>query len=293
MKKLKEGFGKFLKGMFGIFVLKVMLLGVFLVYQACETDDTPSIELQAKENFMSSIRKGTDKVSKIEVRKMKTEDLDMFQRTEINAVVDQQDDETVICTKEEILPNDDNETQGNIITLVDFTSVNLNTKDENNTIDEEDHCYAFSTVEVEEAMEPSLNDAKAYLYSKGLTDGDIEELLAADEEGPAIHESALVPAVMALIAEEEHQNSLASSVNFTSLFIFETHASSYQENDLYDCVMRTLGVTALTEAFNKGLSSSAGKKALKKAVRKIATKTLGWVGAAWAAYEFGDCMGWW
>jgi hypothetical protein len=31
----------------------------------------------------------------------------------------------------------------------------------------------------------------------------------------------------------------------------------------------------------------------KKLLTKVATKYLGYVGAAIAVYEFGDCMDWW
>ena len=89
-----------------------------------------------------------------------------------------------------------------------------------------------------------------------------------------------------LAANDESGNQTA--MNFAGMFGTTVYAQ-----DTYDCVLRTIGITALTDAINNGLSSSAGKAALKKAIRKIASRVLGWVGAAWAAYEFGDCMGWW
>jgi hypothetical protein len=33
------------------------------------------------------------------------------------------------------------------------------------------------------------------------------------------------------------------------------------------------------------------KAAIKQVIKKVATKYLGVIGAAWALYEFGDCMG--
>ena len=72
------------------------------------------------------------------------------------------------------------------------------------------------------------------------------------------------------------------------MFGTATHAQ-----DTYDCVLRSLGISALTDAITNGLNSSVGKAVLKKAIRKLASRTLGWIGVAWAAYEFGDCMAWW
>ena len=54
-----------------------------------------------------------------------------------------------------------------------------------------------------------------------------------------------------------------------------------------------LGVSDFALAISGGLQTSAGKALLKKAIRKIATRALGWIGAAVFVYEFGDCMDWW
>lgn len=34
-------------------------------------------------------------------------------------------------------------------------------------------------------------------------------------------------------------------------------------------------------------------KAILKAAKKLATRTVGWLGAAFAVYEFGDCINYW
>ena len=45
--------------------------------------------------------------------------------------------------------------------------------------------------------------------------------------------------------------------------------------------------------FHPVRGTAAGKALLKKAIRKVATRALGWIGAAVFVYEFGDCMDWW
>lgn len=62
---------------------------------------------------------------------------------------------------------------------------------------------------------------------------------------------------------------------------------------IYDCALRSFGITAVTEVLQNGIKGAAGKALLKKAMRKVTARFLGWVGAAWATYEFGDCMDWW
>ena len=62
---------------------------------------------------------------------------------------------------------------------------------------------------------------------------------------------------------------LKMKIDFSSLFVTSAHAFELQENDLYDCAMRSLGITVVTEAYQKGISSIAGKKAFKKAIIKV------------------------
>jgi hypothetical protein len=147
--------------------------------------------------------------------------------------------------------------------------------------------YQISVSQAQQALEPTLIQAKDYLYAKGFTDSDIQFLLAADEEGPAMQESALIPIVMQLIAVEQNQN-VASNVNYLSFFGNSAHASQIGE-----CAGDALGISAIAAVIEQGLHTGAGKALLKKAIRKVASRALGWVGAAVFTYEFGDCMGWW
>ncbi len=67
--------------------------------------------------------------------------------------------------------------------------------------------------------------------------------------------------------------------------------------DFYDCALRALGISAAVELVNSGLNSAAKatirKKALRKIIMKVALRTLGFIGAAVAIYELGNCMDWW
>jgi len=69
--------------------------------------------------------------------------------------------------------------------------------------------------------------------------------------------------------------------------------STYASNsDLFDCALQAAGVTILIE-LGRGGARYLSKQLAIKAIKKVAARVLGPIGAAWAAYEFGDCMGWW
>ena len=78
---------------------------------------------------------------------------------------------------------------------------------------------------------------------------------------------------------------ISSKITNFGLGLFVTNMYA---QDAYDCALRAVGIDAVIELFNGKVT----KAIAKKAIRKIASRALGWVGAAWAAYEFGDCMGW-
>lgn len=128
---------------------------------------------------------------------------------------------------------------------------------------------------------PLVESSKELLAAYYFTEADLAKEFD-DLNDPRI----LIIGLAMLAAENETANQTA--MNFASMFGHVAYAQ-----DAYDCVLRTLGIKALTEAIDRGLSSPAGKAALSKAIRKIASRTLGWVGAGWAAFEFGDCMEWW
>jgi len=290
---MKKGLKKFGKGMLGLFVIKLLVLGVFLVYQACDQGESLTVDSNLAQNeFITSLKQLKNDLSNVKVYdKNKMQETNLYTR----AVEDD-------LTEIKITKSDPNELLDSIMNfdkLSYMISQGLIEPMEDSECDANNEPTICETLvvneqEVQQAMEPSLQEAKNYLYSKGYNDADIAYLLAADNEGPEMHESVLIPTVMAMIEEENNQsNSTASSYEFSGLFISSAYAYTLEEQDLYDCALRTLGISELTDALAKGINSRAGKTALKKAIRKVAVRVVGWVGAVWAAYEFGDCMGWW
>ncbi|MDX1314700.1 MAG: hypothetical protein R3356_04295, partial [Eudoraea sp.] len=71
-------------------------------------------------------------------------------------------------------------------------------------------------------------------------------------------------------------------------FFFQEDTLTEAKPDWMECMLVAVGVDAIIE-FAKGNVTEA---IAKKAIRKIASRTLGWVGVALALYEYGNCMEW-
>lgn len=135
--------------------------------------------------------------------------------------------------------------------------------------------------EIREILMPMVTGTKELLATFDFTETDLSEEFN-DLEDPRI---ALI-GLAVLAAKDETNNQTA--MNFANIFGKTVYAQ-----DAYDCLLRSVGIDAVIELVNsKTIGSRAAKKLMKKAVRKIASRTLGWVGAAVAIYEFGDCMNW-
>ena len=66
--------------------------------------------------------------------------------------------------------------------------------------------------------------------------------------------------------------------------------SNAQNPSIFDCAMDALGIPA---GLLVGSLKEYTRAAIIKAAKKLATRTLGWIGVGIAIYEFGDCMNWW
>ena len=135
-----------------------------------------------------------------------------------------------------------------------------------------------------EILTPLVKGSKELLKSYGINESDFLEEFA-DLNDPRI---AFV-GLMILSADKKKEKDNLVSINYASFFVASAYAINMDmEPDWYDCMLRSVGIDAVVELFNGKVT----KAIAKKAIRKIASRTLGWVGAAIAVYEFGDCMDW-
>jgi hypothetical protein len=283
---------KFFKGYLMLIALGISISFISLIIQSCSKNEIfeDNAITQARHNFLNSAKIGLSNLNKIDVNSKNKSSF--AKSTTLN------EDFATISVYESSGSNfTDFNTLYNVSSFRELTSmdgvelevsyIDGSTSDNISDSQELINSYSISIEAAKQSLEPTLVESKNYLRSKGLTDNDIQNLLTADEYGPAMSESDLIPAVMQLVAEEQNQNSM-TSINFSNVFFQSAHAS-----EIGECAGDALGVADVALALSGGLQTSAGKALLKKAIRKVATRALGWVGAAVFAYEFGDCMGWW
>lgn len=283
---------KVAKGMLAIFMIKLLLFGGAFIFQSCQQDGLFESEEQtiAKENFKKSAFSSLNSLSKINVNSSRNSSDLLMARTNGDLA------EIKVYSKSGVIISDtpDIELSSELADLFELNNTDLSVKyldgsESDNITDDQQLLGTFqiSVQAAQNSLQPTLTEAKNYLYSKGYTDADIDYLLAADEEGLAMSESDLIPAVMQLIAEEQNP-SLAATFDYVSFFGTTAHASQIGE-----CAGDALGISAFAGVLSAGVNSDNGRRLLKKAIRKVASRALGWVGAAIFVYEFGDCMDWW
>ena len=94
--------------------------------------------------------------------------------------------------------------------------------------------------------------------------------------------------IIEIFGHEENPSIIVAALYLDEVYLDGVPNAGGGGPDMYDCLLRAVGINAAIDIINGNLRGSA----LRRAIRKVATRTLGWVGAAWAIYEFGDCMGW-
>lgn len=124
------------------------------------------------------------------------------------------------------------------------------------------------TKKVENALDPMVKESKQWLYSRGMSETDIQEMLR--EEG--VTESELVPFVLGCMDAEKLQ--LTRSTDWKKVG---------------NCALIALGMD-FTAFLSTSRSKTWGKAALKKVFKSVAQKALGPAGVAIAVIEFGLCM---
>ena len=129
-------------------------------------------------------------------------------------------------------------------------------------------------------MLPLVQGTIELLKSYEINDNDIIDSFN-NMEDPKI---ALVG--LAILESQSRQENTTASINFENLFIASAYA---QSGDIGYCAGRAVGIHALGEV----LAGKVGRSAILRAFRKLASRTLGWIGLGWAVYDFGECMGYW
>jgi len=123
-------------------------------------------------------------------------------------------------------------------------------------------------VETRAMLLVQINEAKTYLNSHGL---DLSDQYTYDDSR-YIH--------AAIIIKEMEDTKGIPGIGGGTIPVAK-------QNSTFGCVMQAIGITSL---YNTWFDKFATKRMLISAVGKLATRYLGYVGAAVAVYDFIDCM---
>ena len=144
----------------------------------------------------------------------------------------------------------------------------------------------ISENEVKIALNPMVKESKEYLYGKGFTDYDIDEMLRENNAD----ETALVTFVLALIEREQTESaSLAkNTVIYPLLFATSAQAVSVNWSKAGNCALSALGFDIFTSLGHSQLKTW-GVRAMKKAFTAVAKRMVGPIGALIFVGEFSIC----
>lgn len=125
-------------------------------------------------------------------------------------------------------------------------------------------------------LNPLINSSKELLKTYGFSEKDLKEYMEGNND------ARLVLVGFAVFSAEK--KNMKESINTNTKYI----APNAQEPDVFDCLIRSVGIDTVVDLVKGRIS----KAAVAKLIKKLAKKALGPIGAAWAIYEFGDCMDW-
>jgi hypothetical protein len=139
--------------------------------------------------------------------------------------------------------------------------------------------------EIKASLMPMVEDCRAYLHSKDMTDSEIDEML--QEYGA--DESVLIPLVISL---SEYENSESSEANLQKplqpllpIFGVRAYAGDINWTKVGGCAMRAIGL----DLAQLGLNRRILKAGIKMAFKAIAKEMLGPVSALIVIGEFIAC----
>ncbi len=155
--------------------------------------------------------------------------------------------------------------------------------------DSSQYSVTISETEVRSALRPLVDESKNYFKSKGFTNDEINQMLI--EENADETDLAILALIMTWAELDETEFS-KNDKGFNPLELFVTKAYAEDGNNYnkaFDCALKALGADLLSSIGGSSLKTW-GKAAIKRAVKILAKKALGPIGAAICVAEFVYCM---
>lgn len=276
---MKKGLKKFSKGMLAIFTIKLIILSVVMLIQACESSDDLEIS-KNKNNFLESIVDLQDDFSKINVQNRN-------KVTSGGFILQSRDSENLVNLNLTRLDSNQNLEVENFNDVV--ASINGGNLILNNELDscggKNNLCLLVDESKIINTLKPSIALAKDYLMSKGLSEQDIIEALNGRSE------SFLIPIVQSAISIENEKIAIYNNNNLNYLLGVQ-NANAQDWNEVGRCAAVAVGADLLY-SFGASSATKWGTKALAKMIGKVALRFIGPAGVAVAVVTFSLCMNGW
>lgn len=284
---------KFFKGMFAISMFYLVIFGIIFVFDSCKKSEYQNSESgKAKDKFLSALNLSKQKVGAVSfANSLRTIGVSNSKRAGISSsgsiAVAQEpapDLEPIYLD----FPPDTSPEDRNLIYSTHSVQELSNLVDVTNAIVQYEPTSENSNNEIMiqvEAITSSLNplieDAKQYLYAKGFSSTDIQDMLV-EENGK---QEDLIPFVIALTQAENQQ----IARNYSNPFINIANAK-VDGNDYMRCAMVAIGADVLW-SLSTSSAASWTVGAMKKAFGAVAKRMLGPIGVAISVVTFGVCIG--
>jgi hypothetical protein len=269
---------KFLKGIFALFVLNLLVISVGFVFESCQKDTIkPNAAIKFKKTLDASKKlAGLVPIQKVNNIASRTES----QEIEGNDII------PIYLNFPGEITSHILETFQNANSIQDVVSLLQNA---NATVQYEPNAsnqnfqILVSLDEVRNTLHPLVIASKEYLYSKGFTEQDIQEMLT---ENNATEED-LIPFVVTLTQIETQEQNTSDSGFMKMLPFHSTYAIDWAQ--VGHCAMHALGVNII---FSIGSSSATWTmSSIKAAFKDVAKRILGPIGVLIAVADFSFCMG--
>lgn len=263
---IKKGLHKFAKGMFAIFTIKLVLVGILFLIQSCQNDNLDlNLKKKSQEELLASLELTKQNVNSIEVKRINNNQLNK--------------NDLVAYDLEEV------NTLSNLFELLDRENLTFSYNELNSTINfnhlNSEVIYKIPEKEIINYLNPNIPLAKNFLNTLGLSNEDISQVLK--ETGSL--ESSLIPFAMSLAEFGDFDNSV--SYNFSNFLINSAHAQTGR--DVVRCALTALGAD-LFYALGTQDATKWGKKALRKLMARVLPRFLGPIGVAITVGTFVVCM---
>ncbi len=232
---------------------------ISLLILACQNEN----ESVKQNNFQDSLDLTVQKLHILNIEK----DESFFSKRESKTLY--------LSHENDVIINDTNflESINTIQNLI--SSAKENNLDIKESIDADDivlEDYYISEEEILETLQPSIQQAKEILYTKGYTEIEIQDLLTETNT----EEAHLIPTIMLLTASDKEDR-----------FLLNQYQGKFDVDKAIDCAIAAVGLNLFDIVRN--VSEEGFKAALKATLRGIGTKFLGPIGVAITVAEWAVC----